>query len=53
MSRGKAKTQIDELMQYLGIESAHFFGFSMGGAVAVAFAGAHPEKVLPHLFLTW
>lgn len=37
--------QIDELMQYLGIESAHFFGFSMGGAVAVAFAGAHPEKV--------
>lgn len=33
------------LMDHLGIESAHFVGHSYGGALTMALAGEHPERV--------
>jgi pimeloyl-ACP methyl ester carboxylesterase len=33
------------LMRYLGIERAHFFGWSYGGLIAMLIAMRHPERV--------
>lgn len=34
-----------ELMRHLGIERAHFFGWSYGGLIAMLIAMRHPERV--------
>ncbi len=36
---------IVELMRHLGIERAHFFGWSYGGLIAMLIAMHHPERV--------
>ena len=41
-------------MEAVGLERAHIFGFSLGGAVAMRFAAAYPDKVLSlSLHSTW
>ena len=37
--------QLSVLLDRLGIERARFFGYSMGGRAALAFAVAHPDRV--------
>jgi (E)-2-((N-methylformamido)methylene)succinate hydrolase len=39
-------TQVDELLQALGIASANIIGHSMGGLVALGFALTYPKKTL-------
>ena len=36
---------VEGFMNEMGVEKAHLFGHSMGGAVAASFALQHPEKV--------
>src|SRR5919198_3766896 len=36
---------LGEFLDALGIERAHLVGHSLGGAIAVAYASAHPERV--------
>src|SRR5690606_14523265 len=36
---------IPAVLDHAGVERAHVFGFSMGGAVALYFARTHPERV--------
>ncbi|AHY45862.1 Alpha/beta hydrolase family [Rubrobacter radiotolerans] len=42
---------VDGFLQSQGIERAHLAGHSMGGAVATAYALAHPEKVASLILL--
>lgn len=45
---------IVNLMSHLGIERAHFGGFSLGGAAGMELAAAHPERVASlSLHSTW
>jgi pimeloyl-ACP methyl ester carboxylesterase len=47
-------SDIAAFMAALGLEKAHILGFSLGGAVAMTFAAAYPDKVLSvSLHSTW
>jgi pimeloyl-ACP methyl ester carboxylesterase len=36
---------VNQILHHLGLSSVYLFGHSMGGAVAVALAAAHPESI--------
>jgi pimeloyl-ACP methyl ester carboxylesterase/DNA-binding CsgD family transcriptional regulator len=36
---------LDELLEHVGVQRCTLFGFSFGGALAGAYASAHPERV--------
>jgi pimeloyl-ACP methyl ester carboxylesterase len=46
ISIGELTNEIVRLLDHLGIEQVLLLGHSMGGAVAVEFADAHPERTL-------
>ena len=39
------RAQLEELMDHLGIERAHLYGVSLGGAIVTRFAAAHSDRV--------
>lgn len=59
--RGSSECTIDQFVEdvatfieHIGCEQVHILGYSLGGAVAMSFAGAYPAKVLSlSLHSTW
>ena len=38
--------QLQQLVDHVGWEKFNLLGFSMGGAISVAFTAAHPERII-------